>query len=111
MTLRSKPTVVASIFACLLSGMMISSASANQNSVGWKTSNPGRNDVFDIYDATRTAPPETSGTVDWNTENAGRNEVFDAYDATRTSPPKSAGTVNINTTNAHRNDVYDIYKK
>ena len=111
MTKRFKTNIAATISACLLSGLMINSASAIENTVGWKTTNPGRNDVFDVYDATRTALPDASGTVEWKTSNAGRTEVFDAYEATRTSPPESTGAVRINTSNAHRNDVYDIYEK
>lgn len=101
----------ATLSAVLLGLMSIPSASAVENSVGWKTSNPGRNDVYDIYEATRGVMPESSGTVEWRTSNPGRTEVFDAYKATRTQTPKSSGTILINTTNAHRNDVYDIYRK
>ena len=111
MTKYSKSLFAATFSALLLGMLSIQSASAIENSVGWKTSNPGRNDVFDIYEATRGAMPESSGTVEWRTNNPGRTEVFDAYKATRTQTPESAGTVLINTTNAHRNDVYDIYKK
>jgi len=107
----SKTTISASIAACFFSVLMINSASAIENTVGWKTTNPGRNDVFDLYDATRTASPDSSGIVEWKTSNPGRTEVFDAYTATRTSTPESTGAVGINTTNAHRNDVYDLYSK
>jgi len=107
----SKTMISASIAACFLSVLMINSASAVENTIGWKTMNPGRNDVFDLYDATRTALPDSSGIVEWKTSNPGRTEVFDAYTATRASTPESTGAVRINTTNAHRNDVYDLYSK
>ena len=109
---KSSKSVFAATFSALLLGMLsIQSASAVENSVGWKTSNPGRNDVYDIYEATRGAMPESSGTVEWRTSNPGRTEVFDAYEATRTPTPQTSGAVQIHTTNAHRNDVYDIYRK
>lgn len=109
---KSSKSVFAATFSALLLGMLsIQSASAVENSVGWKTSNPGRNDVYDIYEATRGTMPESSGTVEWRTSNPGRTEVFDAYEATRTPTPQTSGAVQIHTTNAHRNDVYDIYRK
>jgi len=111
MTKYSKSLFAATISSLLLGMLSIQSASAVGNSVSWKTSNPGRNDVYDIYEATRGAMPESAGTVEWRTNNPGRTEVFDAYKATRTQTPASSGAVLINTTNAHRNDVYDIYKK
>jgi len=107
----SKTMIAASISAFLLSGLMINSASAVENVLGWKTVDPGRDDVFTIYDATRTVKPESSGTVDWKTMNPGRTGVFDAYNATRTSSPDSAGVVRIYSANAERNDAYDGHKK
>ena len=111
MTTPSKHILAATFSALLLGLMSIHSASAVENSVTWKTSNPGRNDVYDIYEATRGAIPESSGTVEWRTSNPQRTEVFDTYTATRTPAPQSGGNIHINTSNAHRSDVYDIYKK
>ncbi|MGD2141613.1 MAG: hypothetical protein PVH25_14540 [Burkholderiales bacterium] len=107
----SRIRIASVISALLIGGQMIPSASAIENAVGWKTTNPGRNDVFDVYDATRSELPDLSGTVDWKTSNPNRTEVFDAYSATRTEDPDATGIVRIQTTNAHRNDVYDIYSK
>jgi hypothetical protein len=105
----SRLVIAASMSASLLSGMMISSASAAENVLGWKTANPGHIRVFTIYPATGIAPLLTSGTVGWKTVNPGRTGVFDAYKATRTPPPNSSGVVRIYSAKAARNDVYDRY--
>ena len=105
----SKITAAASLATCLFAGVMMSTASAKENTLGWKTNNAGRNDVFDVYEATRMSTPESSGTVGYKTSNPGRNDVYQLYEATRQPEAEAAGVVTIKTTNAHRNDVYDIY--
>jgi len=105
----SKITVAASFATFLFGGVMMSTASAVENPLGWKTNNAGRNDVYNVYEATRISTPESSGTVSCKTSNPGRDDVFHLYQATRQPTAEATGVVVINTTNAHRNDVYDIY--
>ena len=107
----SRKMIAASISACLLAGLTINSASAVENVLGWKTVDPGRDDVFTIYPASGIAPTLPSGDVDWKTVNPGRTGVFDAYNATRTPPPNSSGVVRIYSANAERSDVYDSHGK
>ena len=107
----TRTMIAASISACLLAGLTISSASAAENVLQWKTVDPGRDDVFTIYGDTGIAPNRPSGTVDWNTVNPGRTGVFDAYQATRTPPPESSGVVHIYSAQAERNDVYAGYNE
>ncbi|UCD67849.1 MAG: hypothetical protein JSW48_13685 [Betaproteobacteria bacterium] len=106
----SKSVIVTSLAAFVSGGLMINSASAVE-SVGWKTSNPHRTEVFDAYQATRSKMSAPGGQVSVHTSNPHRTEVYNAYEATRQADPDSGQQISINTSNPHRSDVYDIYAK
>ncbi len=99
----AKNTIAATVASLMIAGGMagpLSAATLHTN-----TTNPGRNDVYDIY---RDVAPMASVTVKTHTTNAHRNDVYDIY---RDVAPVENAPVEINTVNAHRNDVYDLYTK
>ncbi len=97
-----------STIAATVTGLMIAGAMANPLSAATlqtNTSNPHRNDVYDIY---KDVSPMAPVTVRTNTSNPHRNDVYDIY---RDVAPVESAPVEIKTSNAHRNDVYDLYAK